>query len=150
GQRQAEDNETAARLRALGYVSGSAAPKARYTDADDPKALVDIDRAVHDAVEAFSAGRAGDAVQIYQRVIDRRPDMAIAYRHLAFIERQRGDVAAAITVLQRAMHAGIRDPRAVAQLGEYLTEVGQMREGIKLLESVTTASTGDLDALNAL
>src|SRR5262249_44811403 len=73
GQRRAEDAEAAARLRALGYVTGSAAPKARYTDADDPKTLVAVDRAVHDAVDAFTAGRAGDAVPLYQQVIARRP-----------------------------------------------------------------------------
>ena len=151
GQRQNEDAEATARLRALGYISGTAAAKARYTEADDPKTLVDVDRAVHDAVDAFSAGRAADAAAIYQRVISRRPDMAIAYRHLAFIERQRGDVAAAIAVLQRAIAAGVADRRAIAQLGEYMTEGGQMAAGIRLLESVTKSpDAGDLDALNAL
>jgi arylsulfatase A-like enzyme/Tfp pilus assembly protein PilF len=150
GQRLAEDAEAAARLRALGYLSGSAAPQARYTEADDPKRLVDVDRAVHDAVDAFSAGRAADAVRIYQQVIAHRADMAIAYRHLAFIERQRGNVGGAIDVLQRAMNAGVTDPRAVAQLGEYLTESGRMADGIRLLESVTKEATGNLDALNAL
>src|SRR5205814_1058470 len=82
--------------RALGYVSGSAAPKPRYTEADDPKRLVELDTDVHRAVEAFGAGRVADAVQIYERVIARRPDYALAYRHLAFIERQRGQMARAI------------------------------------------------------
>ena len=150
GQRHAEDAGAAARLRALGYVSGSAAAKARYTEADDPKRLADLDRSVHDAVNAFTAGRAADAVQIYQGVIARRPDMAIAYLHLAFVERQRGNVAAAIDVLQRAAKAGVTDPRAVGLLGEYLTEGGRMSEGIRLLESVANGSTPDLDALNAL
>src|SRR5262249_12792635 len=109
GERQREADDAAARLRALGYVAGSAAPKARYTEADDPKKLVEVDRAVHDAVDAFTAGRGGDAVQIYQQVIARRPEMAIAYRHLAFIERQRGNVGGAIDVLQRAMKAGVTD-----------------------------------------
>src|SRR6185503_6137279 len=36
-QRQAEDAETIARLRALGYVSGGAPARVRYTEADDPK-----------------------------------------------------------------------------------------------------------------
>ena len=151
GQRLNEDADATARLRALGYVSGTAAAKARYTDADDPKTLVDVDRAVHDGVDAFAAGRAAEAIQIYQQVIARRPDMAIAYRHLAFIERQRGNVAGAIAVLQRAIKAGVTDPRAIAQLGEYMTEGGQMAAGIRLLESVTKNPTaGDLDALNAL
>ena len=151
GQRQNEDADATARLRALGYASGSAVAKARYTEADDPKTLVDVDRAVHDGVDAFAAGRAAEAIQIYQQVIARRPDMAIAYRHLAFIERQRGNVAGAIAVLQRAINAGVTDPRAIAQLGEYMTEGGQMAAGIRLLESVTkNPAAGDLDALNAL
>ena len=57
GSRHTEDPEAVARLRALGYVTGSALAKARYTGADDPKTLVELDRAVHGAVEAFGAGR---------------------------------------------------------------------------------------------
>ena len=35
-----EDPEAAARLRSLGYVTGDAPLKARYTESDDPKTLV--------------------------------------------------------------------------------------------------------------
>ena len=150
GRRHAEDPEAVARLRALGYVTGSALAKARYTGADDPKTLVELDRAVHGAVEAFGAGRAADAVQIYQRVIADRPDMAIAYRHLAFIDWQRGDPASAIDVLQRAIKAGVTDPRAVGQLAGYLTETGRLAEGIRLLEPLVKDPNVDLESLNAL
>jgi tetratricopeptide (TPR) repeat protein len=150
GRREAESADAAARLQALGYVSGQAAPKARYTEADDPKTLVELDRAIHEAVDAFGAGRAADAVRIYQGIIARRPDMSIAYRHLAYIERQRGNAAGAIDTLQRAIKAGVRDPRAVGQLGAYLTETGKPAEGIRLLESVSDTAPPDLDALNAL
>ncbi|PYR01067.1 MAG: hypothetical protein DMF96_01340 [Acidobacteria bacterium] len=150
GSRHTEDPEAVARLRALGYVTGSALAKARYTGADDPKTLVELDRAVHGAVEAFGAGRAADAVQIYQRVIADRPDMAIAYRHLAFIDWQRGDPASAIDVLQRAIKAGVTDPRAVGQLAGYLTETGRLAEGIRLLEPLVKDPNVDLESLNAL
>jgi arylsulfatase A-like enzyme/Tfp pilus assembly protein PilF len=150
GQREAETAAAAARLHALGYVSGNAAPKARYTEADDPKTLVEIDRAIHDAVDAFGAGRAADAVRIYEGIIARRPDMSIAYRHLAYVERQRGNAAGAIDTLQRAIKAGVHDPRAVGQLGAYLTETGKPADGIRLLESVADTAPPDLDALNAL
>jgi arylsulfatase A-like enzyme/Tfp pilus assembly protein PilF len=149
GQRLTEDADAAARLRALGYASGQAPAKARYTDADDPKRLVDLDRAVHSAVEAFGAGRVVEAVQIYQDVINRRPDMAIAYRHLAFIEWQRGDAAAAIETLQRAMRSGVTDPRVLTQLGSYYTDTGRLAEGIRLLEPLAV-SREDADGLNAL
>src|SRR5437588_381637 len=80
----------------------------------------------------------------------RRPDMAIAYRHLAFIDWQRGNAAGAIDTLQRAMKAGVSDSRMVGQLGGYLTETGRLADGIRLLESVASTPATDLDALNAL
>ena len=150
GARLAEDAEARARLRALGYTSGSAPAKARYTEANDPKRLVDLDQDVHHAVEAFSAGDADQAVDLYQRVITRRPDMAIAYRHLAFIEWQRGRAAVAIDVLQRALRAGVTDSRAVAQLGGYLTDTGHQADGIRLLEPIAGDPLADPDTLNAL
>jgi arylsulfatase A-like enzyme/Tfp pilus assembly protein PilF len=150
GQRQVEDADAVARLRALGYLSGRAPTKPRYTEADDPKRLVDLDQTIHDAVTAFTAGRGADAVSLYERVIARRPDMAIAYRHLAFIDWQRGDAAGAIDVLRRAAKGGVSDPRMVGQLGGYLTETGHVAEGMRLLESVANGADADLDSLNAL
>jgi arylsulfatase A-like enzyme/Flp pilus assembly protein TadD len=149
GDRRAEDPDAVARLRALGYVSGRAPAKARYTEADDPKQLVDLDRAVHDAVEAFGAKRLSDAVQIYQGIIARRPDMAIAYRHLAFVEWQRGNPAGAVDTLQRAIKAGVTEPAIVAQLGGYLTDTGRAADAIRLLEPLDR-DTADVETLNAL
>ena len=150
GERRDEDPDSAARLRALGYVSGSASAKARYTEADDPKQLVDIDRAVHDAVEAFGARRFDEAVRIYQSIVARRPDMALAYRHLAFVEWQRGNPAGAVDTLQRAMKAGISQPAVVAQLAGYLTDTGRTSEAIALLEPLARGSRTDAETLNSL
>jgi arylsulfatase A-like enzyme/tetratricopeptide (TPR) repeat protein len=149
-QRIAEPPEAAARLRALGYVTGNAPAKARYTEADDPKQLVELDQAIHGAVDAFGAGRVAEAVQVYQRVIDRRPDMAVAYRHLAFIEAQRGNLSAAIDVLQRAIHQGVADPRLVTQLGEALVDAGKVAEGTRLLEPLAIEPNAEAETLNAL
>jgi Flp pilus assembly protein TadD len=150
GVRVTEEPDAAARLRALGYVAGGAPAKTHYTEADDPKRLVDLDQAVHRGVEAFAAGRTGDALEIYRGVITRRPDMAIAYRHLAFIEWQHGDAPAAIATLRRAIHAGVTDARVVTQLGGYLTDTGDVADGIRLLEPLAKAPTADADTLNAL
>jgi arylsulfatase A-like enzyme/Tfp pilus assembly protein PilF len=150
GDRRDENPDAAARLRALGYVSGSAPVKARYTDVDDPKRLVDLDRAVHDAVEAFGARRFDEAVRIYQSIVARRPDMALAYRHLAFVEWQRGNPAGAVDTLQRAIKAGITQPAVVAQLGGYLTDTGHSSEAIALLEPLARGSGLDAETLNSL
>ncbi|MCU1383636.1 MAG: hypothetical protein JWL71_2333, partial [Acidobacteria bacterium] len=150
GQRRAEDPEAAARLRALGYVAGSAPAKTRYTAADDPKQLVDLDQAVHHAVDAVSARRFADAAAIYERVIARRPDMAIAYRHLAFVEWQRGHPQGAIGVLQRALGAGVAQPALAAQLGGYLADTGRIAEAIALLEPLARDPAADAETMNAL
>jgi arylsulfatase A-like enzyme/Flp pilus assembly protein TadD len=150
GERVAEDAEAAAQLRALGYVSGSAPAKSSYTEADDPKRLIEIDAALHRALDAAGAGRPADAAQIYQQVIDRRPDMAIAYRHLALLAWQQGDGARAIGVLRQAVARGVTDARLLAQLGEYLTDAGHVAEGIRILEPVAKNPAADADALNAL
>jgi arylsulfatase A-like enzyme/Flp pilus assembly protein TadD len=150
GDRGTEDPEAAARLRALGYVAGRPSSKARYTEADDPKQLVDLDRAVHDGVEAFGARRFDEAARIYQGVISERPDMAIAYRHLAFVEWQRGNPGAAVAVLQRALSAGVTETPVVAQLAGYLADTGHVADSIRLLEPIARDPRADAETLNTL
>src|SRR5439155_11541444 len=115
-----------------------------------PKRLVGLDRTIHDAVEAFGAGRPADAVRLYQGVIDRRPDMAIAYRHLAFIEAQRGNMPAAIELLRKAVAKGVTDVRLIAQLGETLVDAGRLEQGIQVLEPLVRQPNVDAEVLNAL
>jgi len=150
GQRRVEDADALARLRALGYVSGSAPAKTRYTDADDPKRLIALDQAIHRGVALYVARRFDEAVQVYQDVIKQRPDMAIAYRHLAFVNWESGNVGAAIGVLRQALGAGIVHTELTTQLGTYLAESGNPGEAVRLLEPAAASGAPDLDALNAL
>jgi Flp pilus assembly protein TadD len=156
GDRRREDPEALARLRALGYVSTNAPVKAagpagaRYTEADDPKVLVDIDRAVHRGVELYGNRQFDAASEVYRQIIARRPDMAIAYRHLAFVEWERGNVRSALEVMQRAVRAGVTHEGLLAQFASYLAESGSAAEAIRLIEPVATNPAADADTLNAL
>jgi choline-sulfatase len=150
GERRPESPEAIARLRALGYVAGAAPVKDRYTDADDPKRLVDLDAAMHRAFEAFAAQRSAEAVAIYRDVLTRRPDMAIAYRHLAFIEWQRGNPRGAVETLQRALDAHVTQPAVVAQLGGYLADTGRAADAVRLLEPLAKSPDADPETLNSL
>lgn len=143
-----EDPDVGRRLQALGYVSGGAPRKARYTEQDDPKGLVDLDRALHEAVALDDSGRIRDAIPIYRRVLEQRPDMMAASRHLAFDYWRTGEADAAISTLRAALATG---PTwgAQVQLGTYLTEVGKVGEALTLLEKAAAADP-NLDALNAL
>jgi Flp pilus assembly protein TadD len=150
GQRRTEDGEVLARLRALGYVSGSAPAKSQYTDADDPKRLVAIDQSIHHGVSLYMERRFAEAMQVYRDIIKRRPDMAMAYRHLAFVAWESGNPAAAIATLRQALAGGMTHDEITAQLGTYLAESGNPADAIQLLEPIAKSAQPDLDALNGL
>ena len=150
GQRRAETPETAAQLRALGYVTGGTPVKARYTDADDPKNLIAVDQEFHRGVDLYVAKRYAEALDVYRAIIARRPDMAIAYRHLAFVTWETGRTQAAVDVLKQALAAGVTSGGIVTQLGTYLAESGDAKTAIDLLRPVATAEAPDLDAVNGL
>ena len=77
--------------------------------------------------------------------------MAIAYRHLAFVEWQRGNPAGAVDALQRAIKAGVTDRRVVAQLGGYLADTGRVGRRRSACSNRSRAIRGaDAETLNAL
>ena len=143
-------DETAAvieRMRSLGYTSGAAPVRERYTEDDDPKRLVDLEQAMHQATEAFEGGRLDDAAGLYRSVLARRADMEDAYRYLAFIYWQQGKTAQAISTLEDALRRGLTQAEIRIKLGEYLSQTGQAARAIQLLEGATS---DDPDALIAL
>jgi len=150
GTRAREDPQAAARLRSLGYVGGSAPVKATYTAADDPKTLLPLDQAIHRGVEFYVGHRPAEAIRLYKDMIAKRPEMALAYRHLAFVQWESGAVPAAIVTLRTAMTAGAAQPDVVSQLGTYLAEAGNAAEAISLLEPAAAGDAPDIDALNGL
>jgi arylsulfatase A-like enzyme/Flp pilus assembly protein TadD len=150
GQRRTETPETAAPLRALGYVSGSTPAKSRYTEADDPKNLIAVDQEFHRGVDLYVAKHYGEALDVYRAIIDRRPDMAIAHRHLAFVLWETGRTEAAVDALKHAVATGVTSGGVVTQLGTYLAESGDAKAAIDLLRPVATGDASDLDAVNGL
>ena len=150
GAQQREDPDVVARLRALGYVSGGAARKTRYTDADDPKRLVALDRLLHEAIGLDEAGSTEAAMARYREILGTRPDMMSAARHLAFDHWKRGESAAAIAALESAIRAGAATPGAQVQLATYLSDTGQIAKAVALLEPLTVGASADLDAINTL
>jgi tetratricopeptide (TPR) repeat protein len=143
-----ESADAAAVLRSLGYVSGSAAPKAAYTEADDPKRLAAIDNDLHKATELTQNGRRDEAIAMLQSVIARRPDTADAYLSLAYAYWDAGQPRPAIAILEKGLAAGAPDRDIRIRLGLYLAEshVDPPR-AIALLEGL---SSEDVEALNGL
>ena len=143
-----ESAQAAAVLRSLGYVSGSAAPRDTYTDADDPKRLVDVDRDLHAATTAFQNGQHDRGLELLESVIARRGDTADAYISLAYAHWEAGRVDAAIAALERGLRNGAPARDIRIRLGIYLAESGNNpARAIALLQGLPAT---DAEAQNGL
>jgi arylsulfatase A-like enzyme/Tfp pilus assembly protein PilF len=143
-----ETAENAAQLKALGYTSGSAAAKAVYTEADDPKTLSALDRDLHTASELNQSGHVEQAIEVMKSVIARRPDTADAYLSLAYAYWLRGDLEHAIAVLDSGLQAGAPDRDIRIRLGIYLAE-GHV-DPQRAIALLTGLPETDVEALNGL
>jgi arylsulfatase A-like enzyme/Flp pilus assembly protein TadD len=145
---QQESAETLERLRSLGYIGGGAATvKEKYTDADDPKRLVELEQMLTRAGDAFRAGRIDETVALYKAVIAKRPDTEDAYRKLALVYWRAGDANGAIATLESALRAGVTQSEVRIKLAQYLAESGQAAKAVDLLKD---DAGNDPDALIAL
>ncbi len=148
--RTQESAGTVAQMQALGYVSGSAPAKTHFTEEDDPKRLVDLDREIHRGVELFQTARPAEALEVYRDLIRKRPTMPLGYLHAGFLEWEMGRPREAIATLNQAIANGASTGELQAQLGVYLAESGSPQEAIRVLTPVTAGDSPDVDALNAL
>ena len=142
--------EQEARLRSVGYVSGSAPAKTTYTAADDPKTLIGIDQKLHQVVDAYSRRDFPRAAALAREVIAERPDTAEAYEHLALALRQLERHDDAIAVLRSAVQRGVDRESLRRQLGLALAEAGHAQEAVAVLTPIAAAPHADAETLNAL
>jgi tetratricopeptide (TPR) repeat protein len=148
GRPQTETAEVKESLRSLGYIGGAmAATKEKYTEADDPKKLIELEQTMTEAMNAFREGRSDEAIRGFRNVIERRPDTEDAYRKLALVYWRTGQPQFAIAVLETALRNGITQDEVKLRLGEYLARSGQTARAIQLLSSF---AGDDPDALIAL
>jgi len=140
-------SEEVARLRSLGYVTGSGVQKKLYTVADDPKNLVAIDQKLHEVVDAYEHHDLNRAIATARQVVATRPDMAAGRELLAFVLQQSEHIAEAIANLREAIRTGNETQSARVQLGLLLTETGKSNEAVKILAPL--AKSKDPDAVNA-
>ncbi len=149
-RRSAVAADTRARLRSLGYVAaGASTTKTRYTEADDPKNLIALDEALNDVTALYQAGDLERAAARCRDLVRRRPGMAISRIYLAQIERERGNLRAAINALRPAAALNPDDVETMSLLGASLTEAGRAREAVEILEPLARMETPDLQVMTA-
>ena len=144
-----ERAETREQLRSLGYLSGTAPRKEHYTEADDPKRLIDIDRQIDEVVSTYQQGDLRRAIALGERVVERRPDMPLSLVHLAFLYNEAGDHPRAAAAIRRALALNPAADDVAALAGAYLTEADHPDEAVKLLSAYVSAPQPDVDVLIA-
>jgi arylsulfatase A-like enzyme/Flp pilus assembly protein TadD len=131
------DRETVAKLRALGYLTAPVQNrKGEYTEADDPKRLIDISNAYDEATELFGEGRTEEAIATFKDILRRQPRSSEAHQNLAYALHQTGRTAEAVTLLEGAVRSGLSDDAILGLLAAYLLDVGELEKAVGLLEAL--------------
>jgi arylsulfatase A-like enzyme/Tfp pilus assembly protein PilF len=147
------DADAAARLRSLGYTASQAARPAgkRYTSADDPKRLLDLDRRYERALTLTGERRYADAAALLQAVVADRPDFTVAYLNLASVFVAAGDPRRAVTLIEDAAVRGVTSPELQARLGAAYVALGELGRAAATLTPIAKPDLpGGLEAMNTL
>ena len=139
--------EEAARLRSLGYIAGAPSNDAITAD-DDPKNLVELDRKMHDVIDAYQRGDAKRALTLARDVVNARPRMAAGRELLAVMLQQNERVGEAIDVLGKLAAEGQASEAAKVQLGLLLTESGKAADAASILEPLAKEQHASAEVIN--
>lgn len=123
--------EEEAQLRSLGYFGGSSAPRQVHSDLPDPRAMIDVAKAVHRAAGLVDAGRCGEALPALQAAIHRAPHNVPALNLAGLCLRQAGRLESAFNAFQRAAEAAPNSPVPWVNGGACLLQLGRHEEAEK-------------------
>lgn len=91
-----------------------------------------------------SAGRLGDAVQDYEHVLARHPEIAHAHNNLGSLYLRLGRVDDGLKGFQRAIDLGLRDPQILKNLGITLFVQNRNEEAISILREYLVNQPDDV------
>lgn len=149
-RRAPESAEIRERLKSLGYVtSTSTTSKEHTTPEDDPKQLIELDRALQEVITRYKSGDLKGALELCLEVVKRRPEMPLSLVNLGFLRHEAGDLAGAIEAVKKAVSLSPEEGEVVALLGVYLNEASRAGEAISLLAPFAARGEPDLDILTA-
>jgi predicted O-linked N-acetylglucosamine transferase (SPINDLY family) len=87
-----------------------------------------IEQAFQAAVRRHQAGDSQGAAEVYQQILQQRPDHAGAWQLLGLVHRELGELAAALKHLRRAIELSDAQPAAWNNLGVVLKDLGRRDE----------------------
>lgn len=138
--------EESKKLLALGYITGSS-DKTEFTEADDPKNLVQYFTMIHKIVNHYQKGENEKAIDVARQLLEERPEMDTAKEMLAFVLQQSERPDDAIELLRDEIRAGGGNDATRKRLGLILSETGRAEEAVEILSAFSNSE--DPDLLNA-
>jgi arylsulfatase A-like enzyme/Flp pilus assembly protein TadD len=137
-------------LLSLGYLAVEVEHRTEFSEEDDPKNLVDLDRKLHEVVDDMNNDRLAEAERKVREVIAVRP-MTMAYSALAQILQDQNRDVEAVEVLETAVATGYAPRTTVRQLALLLARVGRLQDALKLaLPMRDSDHAGNLNALGSI
>ena len=147
-ERAAIGSEEAAKLRSLGYLTGSGELKVSYGPADDPKTLIGVDQTLHTINDLCEREKCGEALPIARRVVAENPKMKLGYLHLAMTLRCVGDLEGVLRAFEKASANGVGGESVDRQRAMLLSELGRPKQALAVLRPY--AESEEPETLNAL
>lgn len=146
------DPDTAEKLQALGYTANTkrTPTKTTYTAADDPKNLIEIDGMMDDALSWHRKKDDPQAIRMMEQVVTKRPDLTMAYLHLAFFYDEIGSTDKAAATLQRAISNKVEDAQVYARLCLYFQKLGRYDEAVDAGKKGIELDPRDVESYNFL
>jgi Flp pilus assembly protein TadD len=95
-------------------------------------------------------GDVDKAIDLARKNLRLRPDMAGVSLELAYLERARGNLSAAIVAAQKSVELRPLENEGLSLLAAYLTEAGRAKEAVALIEPHRRTRRADFDLLTAL
>jgi arylsulfatase A-like enzyme/Flp pilus assembly protein TadD len=129
------DPDLAARLAALGYVSGSGGGAPSGVD---PKDKVAVANALHDAVVSVEDGDFGKALPLLEKVTAAEPDIWVAQLNLGVARARQRQYARALAPLRKAIELQPDVMIARYELGVALYETGDLKSAAEELGIVAS------------
>ena len=140
--------EEAAKLKSLGYLTGSAPMKASYGPAEDPKTLIGVDQQLHDIIALYEQHKFDEAISVARKVVAENPKMGMGYVQLAIAVQAKGDLAGALRIYEKAAAGGAGGEGMDRRRGLLLCEMGRPTQAVAVLSPY--GESDDIETLNAL
>jgi len=103
---QTVDRKTRERLASLGYISSvQALQKKNFGEQDDIKVLLPYINRTDDAWELYKDGQQDAGIKLLEEIILERKDVDMAYKNLAAIYQETGNVEGALAILEQGLNA---------------------------------------------